>query len=458
MGKITRFIRENMIVVLLSLIGLGFILIPFFKEKGYLVLAITLIYGYVFIPKVYKNKSFWIFIILILFVLCILNLWIVTMITLLGITIFNIKKDNKRRILITSYDMGFGGIEKALLCLLKNFNYDNFNVTLLLEKNQGVFLKDIPKEVAIMTYGTSEIKNIIIRKVINLCKRIIFIIMHAGCYDATISYATYSKTGSLCARLSSKNSLLYVHSNYSYVYNEKEFKNFFGGVFVNNFKTIVFVSNESRNDFLRYYPTLEERTLTINNLIDEEDILNKALKEVKITKDNKKHILFVGRLDENSKRISRIIEVSKKLKDNNKNIVFWIIGSGPDEKNYKSEVKKNKLEDYVIFYGAKENPYPYINACDAVILTSEYEGFPVVYNEAIILNKTILTTIDVSDDFISIKNRFGIIMEKNVDDIYDKVTSFCKDGFTVKEKINFSLLNKKRISALETILGGKENG
>ena len=46
--------------------------------------------------------------------------------------------------------------------------------------------------------------------------------------------------------------------------------------------------------------------------------------------------------------------------------------------------------------GPKKNPYPYFKECDSVILTSNFEGYPVVYIESLVFNKPIITT-DVSD-------------------------------------------------------------
>ena len=64
----------------------------------------------------------------------------------------------------------------------------------------------------------------------------------------------------------------------------------------------------------------------------------------------------------------------------------------------------------MIFVGQKKNPYPYIGLADYIILTSDYEGFPVTYLEAITLNKKILTTIDVSDDSINIGKDYATII------------------------------------------------
>ena len=119
---------------------------------------------------------------------------------------------------------------------------------------------------------------------------------------------------------------------------------------------------------------------------------------------------------------------------------------------YNDIVKKEKI-DNVEFIGAKKNPYPYMKKSDYLILTSRYEGFPVVYNEAIILEKPIITTIDVSDDYVSVPNRFGYVV--NEDTIYDKVKELSEKKERIKEHANFENINKKRMELIESLMEKK---
>ena len=159
--------------------------------------------------------------------------------------------------------------------------------------------------------------------------------------------------------------------------------------------------------------------------------------------------MFVGRLDETSKRLTLLLDIAKKCKKDKVSAEFWIVGDGKDETMYKEIVRKEKLNN-VTFFGAKKNPYPYMKACDYLILTSRYEGFPVVYNEAIILDKPIITTIDVSDDYVSIPNRFGYVVDEN--NIYEKVKSLSEKKEKLKEKVDYDVLNKKRMKLIEDLM------
>ena len=160
----------------------------------------------------------------------------------------------------------------------------------------------------------------------------------------------------------------------------------------------------------------------------------------------KKNGVFIGRIEEPVKKVSRIIELAKYCQDNKKYIGFIIVGDGPDLLNMKSKSEEYKLQN-IIFTGAQTNPYPYLDKADFLILTSKYEGFPVVYNEAIILNKPILTTIDVSDDEISINDNFGII--STVEELKENVDKILKFK---NKNIDFEKINKNRIAKIEKLI------
>ena len=357
----------------------------------------------------------------------------------------------KKKILIASYNLDFGGIETSLINLLKNMDLEKYDVTLVLEEIKGAFLKDVPSGIKIKEYKVSNNKNVLVRKFVNLLKRIKWMLLNYKRYYASICYATYSGPCGFVARTASRNKILFIHSNYYQAYDKDEnnIRTFFDNRKIEKYNHIVFVSNESKKDLCKIYPNIKKKSVTINNLIDYERILKLSEKKVDVKRTTKKIFMFVGRLDESSKRLTLLLEVAKKCMEENVKALFWIVGSGPDEKMYKDIVKNNNL-DNVIFYGAKKNPYPYMKACDYLILTSRYEGFPVVYNEAIILEKPVITTIDVSDDYISIPNRFGyVVNEKN---IYDKVKELSKTKEKIKETVDYNTLNKKRINLIEQIM------
>ncbi len=350
-----------------------------------------------------------------------------------------------KKILFTAYSLEVGGIEKALMTLLNYLSsQEKYDITLVLEEKKGMFLNDLDKKIKIIEYKPDNSKNVLIRKFKNLMKRIKFVLKYKNKFDFSASYATYSLPGSFIARLASKNSCLWVHSEYMTFFNnnKQEYIKFFNKLKVKKFKNIVFVSENAKKIFDGNYSKLKYKTQTIYNLIDYKDIINKSKEQIEEKKSDIYTFLNVGRHTEKDKKLSRIIEVAKMLKKDNLQFRIIFVGDGQDSEKYKEEVKKNGLEKEIIFLGNKKNPYPYFKIADSFIMTSEYEGFPVTYLEAMILELPIITT-DVSDSEEIIAGKYGIIVEKNVELIYNMMKMAIKKGIKPNEKFNGKEYNKK---------------
>lgn len=364
------------------------------------------------------------------------------------VLILNTQKREKKDLLFTAVNFDIGGIETALINLLNNIDYKKYNVTVILEEKKGILLPRVNEKATVTELKVSNHKNVIIRKSLNLLRKLWFTILNYNNYDFSCCYATYSFSANKLAITASSNSALYVHSNYRQLYKEEnEFRKFFDARNINNFKRIIFVSNESRNDFTKVYKGLKDKTEVINNFIDIEKIKNNSEDKIKATKKkDKKLFVFVGRLDDSSKKVKRAINLVKEIDD----IELWIIGDGPDRLMYEEYTKECKVKSRVTFFGKQLNPYPYMKQADYIILTSDYEGFPVTYLEAIILNKAIITTIDVSDDEINIGKDYANIVSKDEGKMAKEVKAILKKNNKVKE-IDFNKIQMKRVKKLEKI-------
>ena len=157
----------------------------------------------------------------------------------------------------------------------------------------------------------------------------------------------------------------------------------------------------------------------------------------------------MGRLDDSSKKLGRAIRLVKEIKE----IELWIIGDGPDREKYEKEVKRIKLENRIKFMGAKKNPYPYMKKADYIILTSDYEGFPVTYLEAITIDKPIITTIDVSDDKINIGKDYAVIISKDEKEMLKQVKEVLKEK-KIPKKIDIEKLQSTRMKEFEKLFDG----
>lgn len=363
-----------------------------------------------------------------------------------------------KKLLFAAYSLDIGGIETALLTLIHYLEKSNkYDITLVLEKKEGIFLKELSNQIKIVEYTPSDNKIVLIRKMINAIKRVKFILKYKNKFDFAINYATYSLADSFVARTASQNNAVWIHNNYLDFFdrNIENYKQFFKEINASKFQNIIFVSKFDKNNFERYFPELKSKLHVFNNLIDYQKVIKGAKEKIEVQKQKETIFVNIGRHDEKQKRLTRIIEAVEKLKEENRKCKVLFIGSGPDTEKYKKMVKEKGLEEYIEFLGAKKNPYPYLATGDCLLMSSEYEGNPVVFIEALILGVPIITT-DISDSKEEIENKYGLVTSKNVEDIYLAMKKFIKEGYEIKEQFNPEKYNQEIIQELEKILEGKE--
>ena len=93
-----------------------------------------------------------------------------------------------------------------------------------------------------------------------------------------------------------------------------------------------------------------------------------------------KEIIYLGRIDYNQKRVYRVIDTWAKLEAKFPDWRLTIVGDGVERKNVEKQVAEYGLKR-VSFEGVKQ-PKPYYERASILLLTSEYEGFPLVLAES----------------------------------------------------------------------------
>ena len=82
-----------------------------------------------------------------------------------------------KKILFSAVTLDVGGIETALVTLL-NCLVNKYEITLVLEKKQGIFLDELDSRIKIIEYSPSDNKIVLIRKFINLLKQLNVAMQH----------------------------------------------------------------------------------------------------------------------------------------------------------------------------------------------------------------------------------------------------------------------------------------
>lgn len=98
-----------------------------------------------------------------------------------------------------------------------------------------------------------------------------------------------------------------------------------------------------------------------------------------VTEKKRKEIIYVGRIDYNQKRVYRVIDTWKLLEKSFPDWKLIIVGDGVERLNLEKQVQRLGLQN-VFFMGFQE-PKSYYERSSILMLTSEYEGFPLVLAE-----------------------------------------------------------------------------
>lgn len=359
-----------------------------------------------------------------------------------------------KRLIFFAKHMEIGGLEKALLNLLNSLDLDRYQVTLVLEEKQGAFLKLLDKRIKVEEYRLSACSFVPLRKLLNFTKRWLWVRKNRNRYDFSCSYCTYSVIGSRLSQAASANSCLYVHNDYANIYPDREeFCSFFRQLRTENFRRIVFVSNESCEHFCDILPEFAEKTLVINNLINAGEIKALAAEQCGFQRRPGETVFaFVGRLSEPHKRLSRLLNAFALALKERQDLRLLIVGDGPDRELCREQIGELGLSGQVEMTGASSNPYKYLSRADCLVLSSDYEGFPVVYYEALVLGKDIITTIPVSDEQISIAD-YGTVTDKTPEALAAAMIAYKKQEHP---PFNMEGTNCSRVETLYALAEGKE--
>ncbi len=133
-----------------------------------------------------------------------------------------------------------------------------------------------------------------------------------------------------------------------------------------------------------------------------------------------KEMLYVGRLDAVQKKVERIIDVWSLLESNSPDWRLTIVGDGPDRQHLEEMVIRMGLER-VTFEGF-QFPIAYYKRASLLILTSDFEGFPLVLPESMSFGVVPI----VYDSYAAVKD----VIKDGVNGL---VLPFHKEGFKKRE-------------------------
>ncbi len=279
-------------------------------------------------------------------------------------------------------------------------------------------------------------------------------------FDTAIDYSGYSPWWAhLISRVDAKRKVIYQHNDlYSEAYNidPKRDQRQLRGVFLTykNFDVITAVSpvlqKVNAEKLLKFYRDPFQACHIKNVVIPDEirKLGGMGLSKVLPTSpshpyyDGKYKFVCVGRLSP-EKNHKRLIVAFERMVAAGRKACLFVVGDGPLMKTLQLEAEMRGLEDHVVFMGNRYNPYALMAACDCVILTSDYEGQPIVLLEALVLGKNVIATNTPGSRSVLEKGK-GLLVEKSIEGVFNGMTDMM-DGkvklkpFDTGEHINSAM-------------------
>ena len=370
----------------------------------------------------------------------------------------------KKRILITACSLEIGGIERSLVGLLDVFDYDQYDVDVLLFSRKGellpfvsprcTLLPEIPQCATLLTPVKTVLRQghfllgaarVLAHRSVSRRfpaagdpqtadgmtfatlqafwdKSIRFMPKLSGEYDAAISFMWPHHF--VAQKVRAKKKFAWVHTDYTRAILDKQKD----AAVWDRFDRIAAVSDECGETFLQVYPQFREKLTTVENILLPAFVQRSALEfepEEMADADVPK-LVSVGRLCY-PKAYDRAARISRILKDRGVPFCWYVVGFGDEEQALRALIAELDVGDCFRLLGKKSNPYPYIRACDLFVQASRYEGKAVTVREAQMLARPVLIT-----DFLTARSQVrdgfdAVIVPQDETAIADAIESLLGD-------------------------------
>ena len=324
-----------------------------------------------------------------------------------------------KKIVFGITSLTLGGAERVLVDLANELSkLQEYHITIFTIYGQGELEKQVSEKVNIQSiYSTpynkqSKIKQkLFIPLSILIGKNKIYKKYIENKYDIEIAFLEGPITRIFSCGKETKKKIAWVHNDIAQVFGagvKASIKRKIDEKLYNKYSKLIFVSNNNLETFKQTYSDNKSEKKVIYNYIDSKSVLEKAENktDIQFSKDGI-NLVTVARLVP-QKALDRLIKVHARLIKDGINHNIYIVGDGPEKERLQQLINEEDCKDTIKLLGPKENPYPYIKAADYFCLLSNFEGYPMVVEEAKILNKNILITDTAAKEVVQGYNKSEI--------------------------------------------------
>ncbi len=337
----------------------------------------------------------------------------------------------KQSILFAIHYMELGGAEMSLLGLLESLDYSRVDVDLFVYAHRGGLMRHIPSQVHLLPeireYAQIErpIKEVVrdgywrialsrlrgklqfrryasamhpkdgsavFAHVSRNLVKILPDINPEKEYDVAVSYL--APHDYVLKKVKAREKVAWIHTDYSQIDIDADIElPVWGG-----YDKIVSISPDVTRNFLKVFPSLadkiEERANRVpENLVKEQacNMTPQQVEEEMPQAPGRVNLLSVGRFCY-AKNYDNVPDICRRIRENGIDARWYLIGYGGDEGLIRASIADAGMDDYVRILGRKDNPYPYMKACDIYVQPSRYEGCPMTVLEAVALETPVILT------------------------------------------------------------------
>ena len=331
-----------------------------------------------------------------------------------------------KKILIFSHAMELGGAERSLLGLLEAIDKTKYQADLFLMRHDGELLPFVPKDINLLPevpaytvlarpMAQTVKEGHLLITAARLCGKIAaarFAKAHAHKesmvaleyshkytrrfmppvqpdteYDLAISFLTPHYF--VAEKVRAKQKIAWIHTDYAHINVDVTSEL----AMWRKYDRIVSISDAVTDSFLKLFPSLSEKIVLIENILSENLVHSDTTADVsaEMPDDGTVHLLSVGRFCA-AKNFDNVPDICRRLLETGLAVKWYLIGYGGDEALIRRKITESGMEDHVMILGKKDNPYPYIAACDLYVQPSRYEGKAVTVREAQMLGKPVVIT------------------------------------------------------------------
>jgi len=347
--------------------------------------------------------------------------------------------------------LGIGGMERAFIDFVNGLDFTKYKVDVYLTDVGYIWDDALAKEINVIPINKNNILYKI-RATRKIAREIRIFFWKKKKYDYASCFCSYEVLPAIITKRLCKNNSIWIHSDFEKYYTREEFDELNKKIKYKEFGNVIGCSHcvmKSVKDRMGIY---EPRAVLIRNIIDGDKAIrfSEDIVDLDMPKDTIRFI-HVGRHEEKTKAISKILEAFKKAKEDNLKFELILIGDGPEHKMYKEMAHNFNIEQEAVFIGFDANPYKYMKISDALILSSNHEGQGLVLYEAAILNKYIITT-DVADVKVDIDGKYGEVVDATSGALYNAIKNYIEKRPEPKEIFDYKRQNEESYQTFYSII------